>query len=156
MYPEILALHSLFSWLVVATLLFAIYRSYRGWFRNAPFSKFDNSVRKWTSVIVQIQFVIGISLYSISPLVHYFLSHFKKALPQREIRFFGMEHAVMMIIAVAVITTGAAKAGRKTTDKEKYKTMAIWFSVGMLIILSSMPLPFSPPPFVQRPFFRAF
>ena len=156
MYPEILALHSLFRWLVVVSLLFAIYRSYKGWLSNKAFSKFDNSVRKWTAIIAQLQMLIGITLYSISPFVHYFLHHFKKALPQREIRFFGMEHAIMMITAIVVITIGSAKAKRKTSDKEKYKTMAIWFSIGMLIILSSMPLPFSPPPFVQRPFFRSF
>ena len=156
MYPEVLALHSLFRWLVVVSLLFAIYRGYKGWFSNEPFSKFDNSIRKWTAIIVQIQLIIGITLYSISPLVRYFLQNFKKALPEREIRFFGMEHAVVMISAIIVITIGAFKSKRKITDKEKYKTMAIWFSIGMLMILSSIPLPFSPPPFVRRPFFRAF
>lgn len=156
MYPEVLALHSLFRWLVFVTLLFAIYRSFKGWLSGKPFSKFDNSVRKWTAIIAQIQLIIGISLYSISPLVHYFFHHFKKALPEREIRFFGMEHAVVMISAIIIITIGSMKCKRKITDKEKYKTMAIWFSIGMLMILSSMPLPFSPPPFVRRPFFRAF
>ncbi|MEO8824120.1 MAG: hypothetical protein ABI366_11160 [Ginsengibacter sp.] len=156
MYPEVLALHSLFRWLVMISLVFAIYRSYKGWFSNKPFSKFDNSLRQWTAILVQIQLVIGISLYSISPLVHYFLANFKKALPQREIRFFGMEHAVVMITAIIIITIGSAKAKRKTTDKEKYKTMAIWFSIGMFLILTSMPLPFSPAPLVRRPFFRVF
>ena|SRR5690242_15350641 len=156
MYPEILALHSLFRWVVVASLLFAIYRSYKGWFSNKPFLKFDNAVRKWTATIAQIQLAIGILLYSISPLVHYFLDHFKKALPEREVRFFGMEHAIMMITAVIFITIGSSKAKRKSVDKQKYKSMSIWFSIAMLIILSSMPLPFSPPPFVQRPFFRTF
>jgi hypothetical protein len=67
-----------------------------------------------------------------------------------------MEHAIMMITAVIFITIGSAKAKRKSVDKQKYKSMAIWFSIAMVIILSSMPLPFSPPPFVQRPFFRTF
>lgn len=156
MYPEILALHSLFRWLVIISLIFAIYRGYKGWFSKKIFIKFDNSVRQWTAIIAQIQLVIGISLYSISPLVQYFLSHFKKALPQREIRFFGMEHAFVMITAIIIITIGSKKVKRKTTDNEKYKTMAIWFSIGLFLILTSMPLPFSPPPFVRRPFFRTF
>jgi hypothetical protein len=156
MYPEVLALHSLIRWCVVASLLFAVYRAYKGWFSKKPFSKFDNSVRKWTAMIAQTQLVIGLVLYSLSPLVNYFLHHFKKALPQREVRFFGMEHAVMMITAIIIITIGSIKAKRKSTGKEKYRTMAIWFSIALLIIFSSMPLPFSPPPFVQRPFFRTF
>lgn len=156
MYPEILALHSLIRWLVFVALLFAVYRGFKGWLTKNSFSRFDNGVRKWTAIIVQIQLVIGITLYSISPLVHYFLHHFKTALPEREVRFFGMEHAVVMIAAVIVITIGSIKSRKKITSREKYKTMAIWYSIGLLMILTSMPLPFSPPPFVRRPFFRAF
>lgn len=156
MYPEALALHSLVRWLVLISLLFGVYRGFKGWFGNYPFSPFDNGVRKWTAIIAQIQLVIGITLYSISPLVRYFLHHFKTALPEREVRFFGMEHAVVMVSAIVVITIGSIKSRRKKTSREKYKTMAIWYSIGLLMILSSMPLPFSPPPFVRRPFFRAF
>lgn len=32
MYALFLTLHSIFRWLVLATLLYALYRSYRGWF----------------------------------------------------------------------------------------------------------------------------
>jgi|SRR6185312_494190 len=156
MYPEALALHSLVRWLVLISLLFGVYRGFKGWFGNYPFSPFDNGVRKWTAIIAQIQLVIGITLYSISPLVRYFLHHFRTALPEREVRFFGMEHAVVMVAAIVVITIGSIKSRRKKTSREKYKTMAIWYSIGLLMILSSMPLPFSPPPFVRRPFFRAF
>lgn len=156
MYPELLALHSIFRWLVLASLLFAIYRGYKGWFRNNPFSKFDNSVRQWTATVAQIQLIIGLSLYSISPIVHYFLHHFKEGVREREIRFFGMEHSLMMLIAILVITIGSIIAKRKATDNEKFKTMAIWFSIALLIILTSIPWPFSPPPFIERPFFRPF
>ncbi|RNI37922.1 hypothetical protein EFY79_06710 [Hanamia caeni] len=156
MYPEALALHSLVRWLVLISLLFGVYRGFKGWFGNYPFSPFDNGVRKWAAIIAQIQLVIGITLYSISPLVRYFLHHFRTALPEREVRFFGMEHAVVMVAAIVVITIGSIKSRRKKTSREKYKTMAIWYSIGLLMILSSMPLPFSPPPFVRRPFFRAF
>lgn len=156
MYPEALALHSLVRWLVLISLLFGVYRGFKGWFGNYPFSPFDNGVRKWTAIIAQIQLVIGITLYSISPLVRYFLHHFRTALPEREVRFFGMEHAVVMVAAIVVITIGSIKSRRKKTSRGKYKTMAIWYSIGLLMILSSMPLPFSPPPFVRRPFFRAF
>ncbi|MEO8821721.1 MAG: hypothetical protein ABI267_01660 [Ginsengibacter sp.] len=156
MYPELLALHSIFRWLVLATLLFAIYRGYKGWFGNKLFSKFDNSIRHWTATVAQIQLIIGLSLYSISPIVHYFLHHFKEAVREREIRFFGMEHSVMMSIAIIVITIGSIIAKRKSKDKEKFKTMAIWFSIGLFIILTSIPWPFDPPPFISRPFFRPF
>lgn len=72
----------------------------------------------------------------------------------RQIRFFGMEHITMMMIAITLITIGSAKAKRKTTDEAKFKTMAIWFSIALLLILSSIPWSFSP--LTSRPLFRSF
>jgi hypothetical protein len=154
MYIPLLALHSLIRWLVLISLLFSIFRAYRGWLLNKPFSKFDNTVRYTTATIAHIQLIIGLWLYFISPIVHYFLHHFKTAVHERQIRFFGMEHITVMLISIVLITIGSAKAKRKTTDKEKFKTIAIWFSIALLLILSSIPWAFSP--LISRPYFRPF
>lgn len=60
----------------------------------------------------------------------------------------------MMLIGIIVISTGAKKVKQKQTDTEKFKAMAIWFTIGLLIILSSIPWEFSP--LVSRPYFRGF
>lgn len=154
MYPILLALHSLIRWFVLGGLLFAIIWAYRGWLRNKTYAKFDERVRWITATIAHIQLIIGVWLYFISPIVNYFLHNFKDAVQQRQIRFFGMEHATMMLTAIIIITIGSAKAKRKITDTEKFKTMAIWFTIGLLIILTSVPWSFSP--LVSRPNFRPF
>lgn len=153
-YSTLLPLHSLIRWLVLASLVFAIYIAFRGWLSKKEFSRFDNSVRHWTATIAHIQLLIGVWLYLISPVTDYFLYHFKEAVHLREIRFFGMEHSLMMLLAIVIITVGSAKAKRKPTDTEKFRTMAVWFSVGLLIILSSIPWAFSP--FTARPHIRGF
>lgn len=152
MYATLLALHSLTRWLVLTSLLFAIFRAYRGWLLNKPYLKFDNSVRHITATIAHIQLVLGVWLYFISPIVNYFLHNFSTAVHERAIRFFGMEHITMMLIAITLITIGSAKAKRKSTGKEKFKTMAIWLTIALLIILSSIPWSFSP--LISRPNFR--
>lgn len=154
MYPLLLAVHSWLRWFILASLLFAIYRGYKGWLTNKPFSKFDNSIRHWTATIAHIQLTAGISLYFISPLIDYFLHHYKDAVYQRQIRFFGMEHSVMMIIAIIIITIGSMKAKRMPANKRKFKAMAIWFTIALIIILISIPWPFST--IAGRPYFRAF
>ena len=154
MYPTLLALHSLTRWLVLGSLFFAIFRAYRGWLLNKPYLKFDNSVRHITATIAHVQLILGICLYFISPIVSYFLHNFSTAVHERTIRFFGMEHITMMLIGIIVITMGSVKAKRKETNREKFKTMAIWFTVAMLIILSSIPWSFSP--LISRPNFRGF
>jgi len=154
MYSTVLALHSLVRWFVLIGLLFSIFRAYSGWLSKRCFSRFDNSVRHWTATIAHIQLVFGLWLYFISPITDYFLHFYKDAVHEREIRFFGMEHSIMMIMAIIIITVGSAKTKRQQTDNEKFKTMAIWFTIGLLIILISIPWRFSP--LVSRPYFRPF
>ena len=63
-------------WLVLASLLYAIYRAYKGYTLNTLFSKTDNAVRHWTATIAHIQLVIGIILYTQSPIIKYFWHNF--------------------------------------------------------------------------------
>jgi hypothetical protein len=145
MYGTLLALHSLTRWL---------FRSYRGWLLRSPYLKFDNIVRHITTTVAHLQLILGVWLYFISPIVAYFLHHFATAVHERAIRFFGMEHVTMMLIGITLITLGSARSKRQTNDLQKFKTMAIWLTVALLVILSSVPWSFSP--LISRPNFRSF
>jgi hypothetical protein len=152
MYLTILHLHSFLRWLVLICLSFALCRSYNGWFSNRHFSSFDNWVRHITATIAHLQLILGITLYCISPLVRYFYSNYIAAIHQREIRFFGIEHSSIMLGAIVLITIGSAKAKRRKSDKDKFRTMAVWYTIALLVILISIPWPFSP--MASRPLFR--
>ena len=154
MSSTLLPLHSWFRWLVLASLIFSIYRAYAGWRLNRPFTKLDNFTRHISATIAHIQFGIGITLYLNSPIVRYFLNNFGEAVHMREIRFFGMEHSVIMLSAITIITIGSIKIKRKTNDQDKFKTMAKWYSIALFLILTSIPwgILF----LVHRPMFRIF
>lgn len=154
MYYILLVLHSAVRWLVLVSLLLAIYRAYRGWLLKKPYTSFDHRVRVTTATFAYLQLLIGLWLYFISPVVRYFLKHTGQAIHLREIRFFGMEHVTMMLTAIVIITIGSAKAKRKAAGTEKFRTMAIWFTIGLFLILSSIPWSFSP--LIHRPLFRWF
>ncbi len=154
MYNTILTLHSLFRWLVLVALIVAIVRAFLGWMGEKEFTNKDNLLRHATTTIAHIQLLLGLWLYSISPLIDYFLHHYNDAVHMRQIRFFGMEHSVMMLVAITIITIGSAKAKRKITGKARFKTMAIWFTIGLVVILANVPWPFSP--LVARPWLRMF
>jgi hypothetical protein len=154
MYLFLLALHSLTRWLVLVAILVVLYRSYRGWLGNRSYSALDDRIRHVAATILHIQLTIGLWLYIISPVTDYFLHHFKEAMHLREIRFFGMEHSFMMLTGIVLITIGSAKAKRQQTHTSKFKTQAIWFTIGLLVILSSIPWAFSP--LTHRPWLRPF
>ncbi len=154
MYTNLLFFHSIFRWLVLVSLVYAIFRAYRGYVTGAVFTKADNAIRHWTATISHIQLMIGFTLYFASPVIRYFLGHMKQSFSQGDSWFFGSVHMILMFAAIMVITFGSAVSKRKATDAEKFKTMFTWFVVALLIIFISIPWPFSP--LANRPYIRPF
>lgn len=153
MYSSFLFSHSMVRWFVLVSLLYAIWTAFSGYRSGRAFSKIDNAIRHWTATIAHIQLMIGFVLYFISPLVAWFLDHPKEAMQSRDLTFFGIIHIALMTIAVVLITIGSALAKRRETDREKFRTMLVWFTIGVLLILIAIPWPFSP--LAARPYLRA-
>jgi uncharacterized membrane protein len=152
MYQLLTFLHSSLRWLVLAGLIFAIYKAIRGYFQKRNFSKTDNAIRHWTATIAHIQLMVGMTLYFQSPVTRYFLKNFSTAKESFDLLFFGMIHSLIMLIAIVIITISSALTKRKPTDEEKFRTMLIGYSVAVIIIFIAIPWPFSP--FANRPYFR--
>jgi len=137
---------------VLASLIYAIFKAFKGIKAKRPFTKANDSIRHWTATIAHIQLVIGIMLYSQSPLVKYFWRNFSVAVKNPDAAFFGFIHVFLMSTAIVLITIGSALAKRKLTDQEKFRTMFNWFGLALIIILLSIPWPFYP--FAARPLLR--
>ncbi len=154
MYSTLLVLHSLFRWLVLISLCYALYRAFRGYRSKAQFSNMDNKVRHWTATIAHIQLTIGILVFVKSPLIHQYFANFDTLVSNWDFTFFGLFHALTMFIAIVLITLGSAKAKRKQTDAQKFKTMLLYFAIALILIFIAIPWPFSP--LAQRPYIRFF
>ena len=154
LYTLLLSLHSLFRWLVLISLLYAIYCGAKGWSGKVAFSKTDNTIRHLTATIAHIQLAIGYTLYFYSPLITYFRENYRQASKQFELLFFGVIHVLLMTTAIVIITIGSAMAKRKERDTLKFRTMAVFYIIALFIIFISIPWPFSP--FANRPYLRPF
>lgn len=97
---------------------------------------------------VHIQFVIGLILYFVSPIVRMALSDMGGAMKNSELRFWSVEHTLMMLVAIVMITIGYSKA--KRSELSGHKFIAIFYLIGLLVILAAIPWPFSAHP---RPYF---
>src|SRR5690606_21091891 len=109
-YGILLALHSLTRWLVLSGLLVSIVRSGRGWAGGSAFTRADNAFRHWTTTAAHVQLVLGVWLYFVSPITAFFMNNFSEAVHVRDVRFFGMEHSLIMTVAVVLVTIGSARA----------------------------------------------
>lgn len=141
MYRELVFGHSVVRWLVLVLLLLSIVVAWRGLIARRPFTKAVDKLRHWTATIAHIQLMIGIVLYVKSPFV-------------KTTVFFGIVHIATMLCAIAILTIGSAMAKRKVTDRDKYRTILLWYSIALLLILAAIPWPFSP--WAARPWFRNY
>lgn len=139
MYTILLIIHSIVRWLILVVFIYAIIRAFYGWLLKKEFSKTDKQVLLVTASLAHLQLLIGVWLYFVSPTVNFFIHNFHIAVKQKEYRFFGMEHALTMLIAIILITIGSSLAKRKETDTSKFKTIAIWYGLGLILILTAIP-----------------
>lgn len=153
MYPFILVLHSYGRWLTLLSLLVMITIGFRGWIARRKFTPTINTLRHWTATIAHIQLLLGMFLYFQSPIVRSDVPHDPFHLVN-EHTYFRYIHITAMLIAVILITIGSAKARRVADDHKKFRTLLIWFSAGLLILLIAIPWPFSP--LAGRPFLRNY
>lgn len=154
MYQILLTLHSQFRWLVLASLLLSVYKAWMGYRKKKTFSKADNTLRHLTATIAHIQLVAGVTIYIKSPHAQHLLSSLNEGYRYDDSVFFGFVHILLMVLSIVLVTIGSAVAKRKITDKEKFRTMLVWFGPALYLIFIAIPWPFSP--LAQRPYFRTF
>lgn len=148
----LLFIHSIVRWLVLISLVYSIYRAFKGCFNQLKFSKVDNLTRHWTVTIAHVQLVLGILLYTQSPIILHFWKNIQGAMENIESTFFSLIHTLSMLLAIVLLTIGSALTKRKSIDNDKFKTMFVYFLVALFIILIAIPWPFSP--LANRPFIR--
>ena len=54
-------------------------------------------------------------------------------------RFKYVEHPTTMLLGAVLITIGNAKSKRQENDKNKAKTVVVWFGIGLLLIALRFP-----------------
>jgi membrane-associated HD superfamily phosphohydrolase len=86
-----------------------------------------------------MQLLIGLILYFISPKVTFFEGWMKDSMT----RFFALEHILLMIVAIAIITIGRRRAEKKLEGtRNKHRAILISYVIGLILILVSIPWPF--------------
>ena len=61
------------------------------------------------------------------------------AMKDPKIRLIVIEHPLIMILAVILITVGFSKHKKKSTDKDKFKTIALYYGIALIFVLSRIP-----------------
>lgn len=132
--------HSGWRWIVLILILAAIAKGFAGT-KKQEYSEGDRKLAMFAMISFHIQWLIGLVLYFISPMVSFTEGFMKDTV----LRFYAVEHIVAMTIVMALITIGHSKSKKKEVPAEKYKTIAVWYTISLIIILLSIPWPFRIP-----------
>ncbi len=135
MYETIKNVHSILAYAALGLLLLASFNAIFGLSSKKLFKDKDLRLSLFTLIICHIQLLIGLVLYFDSPLGADQLGNMKDA----AMRLTSLEHPLINIIALALITIGWSKHKKEESNNGKFKKIAVFYTLGLLLILSRLP-----------------
>jgi cytochrome c biogenesis factor len=138
-YNLILIVHNWVRWLVLLAGAWALIRAFGGWLGNKPWSPADRQAGMLFGIAVDLQFLLGLLLAFVSPLVAAALGNLGAAMASETLRFFLAEHIPLMLLALIVIHAGSAFARKGSTDRDKHRRAALLYALGALFIVVAIP-----------------
>lgn len=135
-YSLLLRAHSGWRYVVLLTLVLAILMSFAGWFGKKGFSSANRKVNLFALISAHIQFVLGLILYFISQNVQF--DNMGATMKNDIARYWTVEHTTIMLIAIGLITVGHSKSKRQLSDIAKHRTVAIFYTIAILIIFAAI------------------
>lgn len=135
MYTAIQTAHSIFAYIVLALLFLASVNAITGLTGKRLFKDKDLRLSLFALIVSHLQLLLGFIIYFISPLG-------LKAMGQMSdsaLRLTSLEHPLINVIAIILITIGWSKHKKEESNNGKFKKIAIFYTLGLLLILSRIP-----------------
>lgn len=139
MYEFIQKAHSGFAYLALLLLVVAVVNSIMGMSSKKEFTGKDRKIALFGLIGTHTQLLIGLILYFVSPNGLNMIKSVGMDGLTTESRLLALEHPLINIIAIALITIGWTKHKKLTTSESKFKTFSIFYGLGLLLILSRIP-----------------
>lgn len=128
MYNILKSAHSGWRYIVLALLIIAVIKALSGWFGKKSYTEGDRKLNVFALISAHIQLLLGLALYFMGPWM-------KGDASNATMRYWKMEHIGVMIIAIILITIGNSKSKKIADAVAKHKTIAIFFGLGLVLIL---------------------
>jgi hypothetical protein len=134
MYEIIQKLHSGWAYVAFLVLVIAVVNSIIGLLSKKSYTETDKKIGLYALGAIHTQAVIGLLVYFVSPLGFSGFSMSDSAL-----RLTSMEHPLMNVLGIVLMTVGWVKHKKLSASESKFKTVAIYYGLGLLLILSRIP-----------------
>lgn len=135
MYEIIQKAHSGWAYLVLIALLAAFINAVVKRASSKEFLPQDRKISLLALIATHLQLVFGFILYFVSP----FGSAAFGQMADKTLRLTSLEHPLINIIAITLITIGWSKHKKATDSQAQFKSIAVFYGLGLLLILSRIP-----------------
>jgi hypothetical protein len=135
MYTILQKFHSGWAYIALLVLVIAVINAIIGISSKKEFTSTDRKIALFGLIGIHVQLLIGLILYFVSPLG--FASFGQMA--DKALRLTSLEHPLINLIAIVLITIGWSKHKKLVTSESKFKTFTIFYGLGLVLILSRIP-----------------
>ncbi len=128
-------IHSYWAYLALIILILATVNAIMGFTSKREFKDKDLRISLFTLIVMHIQLLIGLGWYFMSP----WYKSMKVNGIDASNRLLAVEHPILMIIAIVFVTIGWSKHKKVSADEGKFKKIAIFYGLALLLVLSRIP-----------------
>lgn len=140
MYDIVKMLHSYWAYLVLLMMVIATFNALIKLFSGKEFQAVDFRISLFTLIVTHIQLLIGLVLFFASNYLSVISDMgMGEVMKNKVLRSNIIEHPLTMIIAVVLITIGYSKHKKKLTSKPKFKMLAIFYTLALILVLAKIP-----------------
>ncbi|MFD2822715.1 hypothetical protein ACFS5M_03480 [Lacinutrix iliipiscaria] len=140
MYNVVKNLHSYWAYIVLIVLVIAVLNSIFKRLTKKEYQAIDFRISLFALIVSHIQLLIGIVLYFVSPRFSLFSNSGMGEIMKNAVdRLYLIEHPIINILAVVLITMGYSKHKKKLTSTPKFSTIAVFYTIALILFLSRIP-----------------
>lgn len=138
MYTGLQHAHSGLAYLALLGLVIVIFWALVGSLSGREFQERDRKIAMITFIICHIQLLLGLILYFVSPLGLALLTG-GGAMSDAAARLTALEHPLINILAIAIISIGYIRAKKIEASRAKFRSIYMLYAVGFVLIISRIP-----------------
>lgn len=140
MYPYVLGLHNIWRWIVLIAGVWAVFLVWRGWLGRRQWTPAETRATRVFTVVLDVQFLLGLLLFAVfSPLTRQGFSDIGGAMSDAPVRYFLLEHPLIMLAAIAAAHIGAVQVRRSGSDAERFQKASILFGLALAAVAGFIP-----------------
>jgi uncharacterized protein YacL len=133
-------LHSYLAYIVLAILFLAVANAITGLLSKRMFTlEKDYRLSLFTLILCHMQLLVGLLLYFISTNGFNAIKTLGMGGMNSAARLLAVEHPFVNILAIILITIGWSRHKKFMEGNKKFKSIAIFYGLGLVLILSRIP-----------------